>query len=180
MTRTTYYVASTLDGFIADEHDSLDWLFRQQIDDDGPMGYPAFISGIGALLMGSTTYEWVRTHDDGAGGWPYEQPCWVFTHRDLPRIEGADVSFASGDVTEVWPEVLAAAGGNGVWVVGGGALASQVAAAGLLDEVIVSIAPVALGAGRPLLTEALDLRLVDLARNGDFACARYDVVCPPG
>ena len=113
MTRTTYYVASTLDGFIADEHDALDWLFRQQIDDDGPMGYPAFISGIGALLMGSTTYEWVRTHDDVAGGWPYEQPCWVFTHRDLPRIEGADLRFASGDVAEVWPEVLAAAGGSG-------------------------------------------------------------------
>ena len=177
MTRTTYYVASTLDGFIADEHDSLDWLFRQQIDDEGPMGYPAFISGVGALLMGATTYEWVRTHEPGR--WPYEQPCWVFTHRDLPVVEGADVRLVSGSVTEVWPEVLAAAGGSGVWVVGGGGLASQVAAAGLLDELVVAIAPVALGAGRPLLTEALDLRLVDLARNGDFACARYDVVRAP-
>ncbi len=176
MTRTTYYVASTLDGFIADEHDALDWLFRQHIDDDGPMGYPAFISGIGALLMGATTYEWVRTHDEA--GWSYEQPCWVFTHRDLPRIEGADVRFVSGDVAEVWPEVLAAVGGAGVWVVGGGGLASQVADAGLLDEVIVAVAPVVLGAGRPLLTGPLDLRLVDLARNGDFACARYDVVRP--
>lgn len=179
MTRTTYYVASTLDGFIADEHDSLDWLLRQQIDDDGPMGYPGFISGIGALLMGSTTYEWIRTHDEAGSGWPYEQPCWVFTHRDLPRIEGADVRFVSGEVAEVWPEVLAAAGARGVWVVGGGALASQLAAEGLLDEVVVAVAPVVLGAGRPLLTEALDLRLVDLARNGDFACARYDVVRPP-
>ncbi len=177
MTRTTYYVASTLDGFIADEHDSLDWLFRQQIDDEGPMGYPAFISGVGALLMGATTYEWVRTHEPGR--WPYEQPCWVFTHRDLPVVEGADVRLVSGSVTEVWPEVLAAAGGSGVWVVGGGGLASQVASAGLLDELVVAIAPVALGAGRPLLTEALDLRLVDLARNGDFACARYDVVRAP-
>lgn len=175
MTRTTYYAASTLDGFIADEHDSLDWLFRLDIDADGPMGYAAFIAGTGAMLMGSTTYEWIRAHESEVG-WPYEQPCWVFTHRDLPTIEGADVRFVRGDVAQAWPEVLVAAGERGVWVVGGGDLASQVAAAGLLDEVVVSVAPVVLGAGRPLFTRQLDLRLVELARNGDCACVRYEVV----
>ncbi|ANH38326.1 hypothetical protein I601_1896 [Nocardioides dokdonensis FR1436] len=175
MSRTTYYTATTLDGFIADPHDSLDWLFTLDIDADGPMGYPAFIAGIGAVLMGSTTYEWIRTHE-ATSPWPYEQPCWVFTHRDLPVVEGADVRFVRGDVAEAWPEVLVAAGAKGVWVVGGGDLASQVATAGLLDEVVVAVAPVVLGAGRPLFTRPVDLRLVELARNGDFACARYEVV----
>jgi dihydrofolate reductase len=48
-----------------------------------------------------------------------------------------------------------------------------------LDEVIVSIAPVTLGAGAPLLPRRTELQLEDVARNGDFACARYSVVRPP-
>ena len=60
VTRTVYYTATTLDGYIADEHDSLEWLFTQDIDQEGPGGYEPFIAGIGAMAMGATTYEWVR------------------------------------------------------------------------------------------------------------------------
>ena len=179
MTRTTYYTASTLDGFIADEHDSLDWLFVQHIDEDGPMNYGAFIGTIGALAMGATTYEWVREHLARTGeGWSYEQPTWVFTHRELPPIEGADVRFTAGDVRPVHAQMTAAANGRDLWVVGGGDLAGQFAEAGLLDEVCVQLAPVTLGTGRPVFPRRFDLKLTELARNGDFACARYDVVGP--
>ncbi len=181
MTRTTYYTASTLDGFIADEHDSLDWLFVQHIDEDGPMNYGAFIETIGALAMGATTYEWVREHLARTGeGWSYEQPTWVFTHRELPPIEGADVRFTAGDVRPVHAQMAAAANGRDLWVVGGGDLAGQFAEAGLLDEVCVQLAPVTLGTGRPVFPRRFDLKLTELARNGDFACARYDVVGPRG
>ena len=173
MTRTTYYTASTLDGFIADEHDSLDWLFVQHIDEDGPMNYGAFIETIGALAMGATTYEWVREHLARTGeGWSYEQPTWVFTHRELPPIEGA--------VRPIHAQMAAAANGRDLWVVGGGDLAGQFAEAGLLDEVCVQLAPVTLGTGRPVFPRRFDLKLTELARNGDFACARYDVVGPRG
>ncbi|MFC4782917.1 dihydrofolate reductase family protein [Nocardioides sp. MAHUQ-72] len=179
MTRTTYYTATTLDGFIADEHDSLDWLFVQHIDEDGPMSYGAFIAGIGALAMGATTYEWIRAHHlDKGEPWAYEQPTWVFTHRDLPPIEGADVRFVADDVRPVHAAMAEAAGGRDLWVVGGGDLACQFAEAGLLDEVCAQVAPVTLGKGRPLFPRPFDLRLTELARNGDFACARYDVVGP--
>jgi dihydrofolate reductase len=179
VTRTTYYTASALDGFIADEHDSLDWLFVQHIDEDGPMNYGAFIETIGALAMGATTYEWVREHLARTGeGWSYEQPTWVFTHRELPPIEGADVRFTAGDVRPVHAQMTAAANGRDLWVVGGGDLAGQFAEAGLLDEVCVQLAPVTLGTGRPVFPRRFDLKLTELARNGDFACARYDVVGP--
>ena len=69
-----------------------------------------------------------------------------------------------------------AAAGRNVWVVGGGDLAGQLADAGLLDEVWVQYAPVALGSGAPLLPRRLELELADVARNRDFACARYHVV----
>lgn len=176
MTRTIFYTATTLDGFLADEHDSLDWLLSQPIDEDGPFSYGAFIPTIGAIAMGATTYEWVLDHNARTGdAWAYEQPTWVFTHRDLPRA-GDSVRLTSAPVTEVHAEMTAAAGGKDVWMVGGGDLAAQFAEAGLLDEVIVSIAPVLLGAGRPLFTRPFDLELVELDRNRAFLCARYRVV----
>lgn len=173
---TTYYVASSLDGFIADEHDGLEWLLGQDVDEHGPSGYAAFIEGIGALVMGSTTYEWILRHEAQAGGtWPYSVPSWVMTTRDLPVMAHADVRFARGDVAGVHGAMTEAAGGRDLWVVGGGALASAFAAAGLLDEVVVSVAPVTLGAGRPLLPGRHDLELLEVARNRAFACSRYAV-----
>jgi dihydrofolate reductase len=179
MTRTTYYTATTLDGFLADEHDALDWLFVQDVDEAGPMNYGAFIEGVGALCMGRTTYEWVRAHLAESGeAWPYAMPAWVFTHGVLEPIEGADVRFVADDVVGVHAAMATAAGELGVWVVGGGDLAAQFALAGLLDEVVVSIAPVCLGRGRPLFPRPFDLKLLELERNRDFACARFEVVGP--
>ena len=62
MSLTQYYTATTLDGFIADENDSLEWLFTRDQDHDGPLNYAAFIAQVGALAMGRTTYEWVVEH----------------------------------------------------------------------------------------------------------------------
>lgn len=172
---TVYYTATTLDGYLADEEDSLHWLFKQEQDPDGAFSYPEFIAGIGAVCMGSTTYAWILDHTGGQ--WEYTQPTWVFTHRDLPAPEG-DVRFVQGDVQPVHAAMVEAAGSKDVWVVGGGDLAAQFATAGLLDRMLLSIAPVTLGAGRPLLPRPFDLRLVSLERNGAFACATYDVVGP--
>jgi dihydrofolate reductase len=69
-----------------------------------------------------------------------------------------------------------AAGGRNLWIVGGGDLVGQFADAGLLDEVIVYVAPVTLGSGKPLLPRRIELRLEAAGRNGDFVCARYAVV----
>jgi dihydrofolate reductase len=174
MSTTTYYTASSLDGFIADEQHSLEWLFRQDQDEGGPLNYHEFFARIGAMVMGSTTYEWVLDHEKGK--WPYELPTWVMTTQDLPKV--GDVRFARGDVRSAHSEMTAAAGGKDLWVVGGGDLAGQFAEAGLLDEIIVYLASVTLGGGAPLLPRKLDLRLEELARNGDFACARYSVIGP--
>jgi dihydrofolate reductase len=178
---TQYYTATTLDGFIADPENSLDWLVTRKRDPDGPLNYGDFISRVGALAMGSTTYEWILEHefadqDPAEWTWPYDVPSWVFTHRQLPVVPGSGVEFTSGDVAPVHAELSAAAGDRNVWIVGGGDLVGQFADAGLLDEVIVSIAPVTLGAGAPLLPRRIELRLEQLGRNGDLACARYTVV----
>jgi dihydrofolate reductase len=179
MAKTVYYTATTLDGYIADPEDSLDWLFVQDFDPNGPMNYETFIARVGAIVMGATTYEWIRARiAAGTEKWAYAVPTVVFTHRDLPAIEGADLRFVSGDVAGVHAQLVEAAAGGDVWVVGGGDLAGQFADAGLLDEIVVSIAPVTLGAGRPLFPRRYALRLDELVRNGAFACARYAVLGP--
>jgi dihydrofolate reductase len=176
MSRTVYYTSSTLDGYLADENDALDWLFVQDIDQQGPMNYDEFIAGIGSIVMGRTTYQWILDHNARTGEqWAYEMPSWVMTHRELPTPDGAQITFAHGDVAPVHAELVTAAAGKDVWVVGGGDLAAQFAEAGLLDEVIVTFAPVTLGAGRPLFPRPFDFELVEFDRNRAFLCARYAV-----
>ena len=172
MGRTQYYTATTLDGYIADERNSLEWLFTRAREPGGPLDYARFIAVVGAVAMGRTTYEWILDHSD----WPYEQPSWVFSHHELQVVPEADVRFVEGDVAAVHPAMVEAAAGKNVWVVGGGDLAAQFAEAGLLDDVLVTSAPVTLGAGAPLLPRRIELRLEELGRNGDFAAATYSVV----
>jgi dihydrofolate reductase len=180
VTRLTYYTATTLDGYIADPDDSLDWLFRQDQDEKGPLSYEDFIEEIGAIVMGATTYEWILAKQPDQ--WAYSMPAWVMTHRDLkaPVVEGADpdVRFAAGSVREVYDAMVAAAGGKDLWVVGGGDLVGQFADEGLLDEVIAYIAPVTLGAGRPILPRRYDLELLEATQNKAFIAARYRFVGP--
>ena len=173
---TRYFTASSVDGFIADPDHSLAWLLSREVDADGPMSHRAFMQSVGAIAMGATTYRWILDHeaDDAGLHWPYTVPSWVFSHHELPGAPG-DIRFVRGPVSSVHAEMAAAAAGRDVWVVGGGDLAGQFADAGLLDEVWVQYAPVTLGSGAPLLPRALELRLEEVARNGDFACARYSV-----
>jgi dihydrofolate reductase len=177
---TQYYTATTLDGFIADPDHSLDWLFTRDQDGEGLLNYGEFIAGVGALAMGSSTYEWIIDHefagkDPAEWKWPYDIPCWVFTSRQLQVVPGAQIEFVRGDVAPVHAEMAAAAGDRNLWIVGGGDLVGQFADAGLLDEVIVYIAPVTLGAGAPLLARRVELRLEETGRNGDFVASRYSV-----
>ena len=173
---TSYYTASSIDGFVADPEHSLSWLLTRDVDVHGPMGYEGFLERVGALVMGSSTYRWLLGHLGETGeAWPYALPCWVLTTRQLPAAADS-VRFARGDVAELHPHLVAAAGDEDVWVVGGGDLAGQFADAGLLDDVWVQYAPVALGAGAPLLPRRLELRLEEVVRNREFACARWSVV----
>jgi dihydrofolate reductase len=154
MTRTQYYVASSLDGFIADAEGRLEWLTPTFDRAEGVAAhYEKFIGHVGALAMGARTYEFVLGQGDA---WPYAGlPTWVFTHRSLPTIDGADVRFTRDDVSAVHADMVQAAAGKNVWMVGGGHLAAQFAERGLLDELWLTVIPVTLGGGAPLLPASL-------------------------
>ncbi len=181
--KTQYYTATSLDGFIADAENSLDWLFQFGEPENG--SYSNFIREVSAIAMGATTYEWILNHpsDDNSNPvWTYEQPAWVFTSRSLPTIPGADIKFVKGDVRPVHQEMSAAAGDKNIWLVGGGDLVGQFYDHGLLDEIIVQITSVTLGSGAPLLPRRIvtpPLKLLSATVYGHaFAELRYQVFPP--
>jgi len=180
--KTQYYTAASLDGFIADPDNSLDWLFEVDEGTDNPFG--AFFSNVGAFAMGATTYEWVLKNDnllEEPANWHDmygDVPCWVFTHRELALVPDANIFMVSGDVRRVHEAMLVAAQGKNVWLVGGGDLVGEFADQGLLDEIILGLAPVTLGAGAPLLPRRLPARqlaLTGVNQVGQFAYLTYAV-----
>ena len=174
MTRTVYYTATSLDGFIATPEHSLDWLLSRDIDAHGPMGYDGFIAGVGALAMGATTYLWVRDHDPG---WMPERPgLGLHAPRAASRWRGRTCSSplrTRRGCTPPWWRPRGS-GTSGSWAAATWPGSSP--SRGLLDEVVVNVAPVTLGGGAPLLPRRLELAVAEVARNGEFVCVRYTVV----
>ena len=119
MTRFVYTTATTLDGYLADDQHSLDWLFA--VPSEGAMqGFTRFLRTIGAQVMGSSTYEWVceneklREHPERWRDAYGDRATWVFTARDRVGVDGADLHFVGGSVADHVPAIRASAdGGDG-------------------------------------------------------------------
>jgi dihydrofolate reductase len=180
-----YRTATSLNGFISDSENSLGWLFA--VDQEGGPEHAVFLAEVGVLVSGSTTYEWVLEHTDvlaRPAQWQEfygQRPMFVFTSRKLPCPAGADVRFVSGVVQDWLPAIVEAAGERDVWLVGGGELVGQFADIGVLDRIELTIAPVALAAGAPLLPRHLAsdrVRLVSAEQRGQFAEVAFEVTRP--
>lgn len=183
---TIYCTATSLDGFIADDSESLSWLFatpdhrgdpRGRYGDGDTLQFDSFVQQVGAVVLGANSYEWIVREFAASGRpfeWPYRQPSWVVTHRDLHLP--ANVRPFSGSVADLHATLVAAAGDRDVWIVGGGDLAGQFADHGLLDKVWVHVCPVTIGAGRPLLPRRLRLHRERVERDGQFTAMLFSVV----
>lgn len=182
MTRFIYNTATSLNGFIADEDNSLEWLFAVEAPD--PATQEQFMARVGVLIEGSTTYEWVLReenlleHPEKWAEFYGSRPTFVFTSRQLAVPEGADVRFINGPVSGALPSIIETAGGLDAWIVGGGELAGQFFDADSLDEIQLSVSPVALSGGASLLPRRIGserLRLDGVTKVGQFAQLNYTV-----
>jgi len=169
--KTVYYTATSLDGFLATLDDSV--AFLDDVPQPSEDTYTPFIANVGAIAMGRATYEFLLRHMEGDGKWPYpDHPVWVFTHHDFPERDG--VTFTSDPILNVHEGMVKAAGGKDVWICGGGDLAGQFLDAGLLDELVITVASRTLRDGKPLLPRDAKLTLTSARRLGDgFAELRY-------
>ena len=183
-----YYCAASLDGYIAEVDDTIDWLTGYEAvppgGDVSPVegGYGDFYAKVGALVSGSVTYEFILGQLERGSEWPYAgKPCWILSSRNLrvPDGDGVDVRIRNAPVSELSDDMLRSAGEHNLWVVGGGNVASQFADEGLLDEVLVTVVPVVLGDGKPLFDRRLPggpMRLVGvLPRPSGMVELRYEV-----
>lgn len=183
MGQIVYETATSFDGYIADEQNSLAWLFAVPGGDDPALAPPE----AAVQVMGSTTYEWVLAELDAL-----QQPeAWaaafgarhvvVLTSKTRPIPEGADVRLYSGAIADVLPALRRVAGTGDIWVVGGGRVAVQFLEAEALDQLVFTIAPVALGHGAPLLPMRIEsdrLTLVAAQQVGQFARLAYEISYP--
>ncbi len=166
------FVAASLDGYIATADHNLDWLFA--VEGEGDNGYSEFYDTVDTVLMGRITYDWIVEHQDGDFLYRGKE-CYVFTRS--PRPAGKDAVFISGDIVSFTRELKNKGGGN-IWLVGGGELLDAFLKEKLVDEFIVTVAPVLLGDGIPLFRPNIvqtALMLKSMTRFNQFATLHYTV-----
>lgn len=180
--RVTIHMVASLDGFIARKDGGVDWLETSDTFAGGETLDPGFVAEflktIDCYVMGSRTYETALGFEAKGFGWSYgDEPTFVLTHRDLPRIRET-VQFHSGDLAGFVNERLRPAY-RSIWFVGGGVVAGECLRLGLADEVRYSIVPILIGEGIPFFGKldrdiALHLAEVKAWANG-MVELRYDV-----
>jgi len=139
------YLAVSIDGFIAEADGTVHFLDEFGSEE---FGYDDFIDGIGAAVMGSTTYEQVVGF-----GWPYgDLPTLVLTSRQFDVPQGANVTFSSKRTGDAM-SIFCATATKRVWVIGGGKVVTAALQAGAVDTLELYVMPVVLGRGVPLFTE---------------------------
>lgn len=171
--KVVLYIAASLDGYIAREDESLDWLFS--CDGEGDNGYGHFYEQVTTILMGKKTYDWIVRHE--GGNFPYQgKECYVFSRTTSGRTDY--VRFVNSDIAEFVRERKSANGNAVIWVVGGGEVLVALLREQLIDELFIQVAPKLLGRGVPLFREGdyeLNLQLAHVNQFNQFVGLHYIV-----
>lgn len=166
------YIATSLDGYIATEDDSLEWLFK--VEGEGDNGYSDFYNTVDTILMGKRTYEWII--EEEKGNFPYKnKECYVFSNSQSGKND--NVKFVNRDVVDFVNEIKNQEGQN-IWLVGGGNLLHSFIKDRLVDELIITLAPTLLGHGIPLFKKndfEQELRLKGMRTFNQFVELHYEV-----
>jgi dihydrofolate reductase len=150
MRRLRYEVATSLDGFIAGPNGEYDWIVQ-----DPAIDFAAMWAQFDTVLMGRKTYEVAKSLRSGFSG---SVNRWIVVSNTLKAEENQDIEILHGDLTDA-VSALKAETGKDIWLFGGGVLFRTLLDAGLVDTVELSVMPVLLGSGIPLLTEGGRRRL---------------------
>ncbi|WP_159609185.1 dihydrofolate reductase family protein [Glutamicibacter sp. JC586] len=182
MSEIIFDAAVTLNGYLADENHSLQWLFdvpgAQEPDPD------LLPQNVRVHIEGANTYLWMLENEqllENPHKWQEYYPgitTYVFTSRDLPIPDGADVRLVQGSVAELLPEIRGLAGEQNIWVLGGGELLGQFFDIDAIDILALTVAPAAVSAGATLLPRNIGsdrLALTEARVAGPFARLTYRV-----
>lgn len=175
--RVRVYIATSLDGYIAGPDDALDWLPAPSADTalpDGVLGFEAFLAQVGAIVMGRRTYDVVT----GLDGWFYgDLPILVPTHRPLPPARPS-VRAVHGPIDAILDDAIALAAGKDVYVDGGATIRAALDA-GRVDELVITVVPVVLGAGIPLFAGVTRRHALEIVSHRDHPPGMVQIVARP-
>ena len=147
MNKIILYIATSLDGFIADINGGVDWLPHPKDDAEiEAVGYKDLMERIDTILMGSRSYKQILSFGDW--GWP-DKHTYVFTSQQL-ETDKPYISITHDSPLEFMASLKERKSDKDIWLLGGAELAQSFAQEGLIDEIILTIVPQALGTGIPL------------------------------
>lgn len=158
------FIATSLDGNIADKNGDIDWLHSIPNPDKNDMGYRAFFSTIDALVMGRTTFETVCAFDMD---WPYKKPVFVLSNslKNVPKEYEGKAEIVNGRLNEIL-EKIHSKGYHSLYIDGGKTIQSFLKE-DLIDEMTITTIPYLLGGGIPLFSE--------LPKRLDFECISSNI-----
>ncbi len=170
MAKVILYVAISMDGYVATEDDGLAWL--NEIRGEGDNGFSQMYSRITTVVMGRRTFDILNQLVDV---YPHnDRMNYIFTNQ--PNFPQSDmIRVAQGDVQQ-WLTDYRRTNTGDVWLVGGGQLVSQFLVADLIDELILTVAPLHIGKGIPLWQPTPFVRywhLNQLIQSGQFVQMYY-------
>ncbi len=166
------FIAMSLDGYIATEDESLEWLF--QVEGEGDNGYSGFYETVDTVLMGRKTYDWLVREEPGDFSIK-DSICYVFTRSE--RLDRENIRFVNPDIPQFVQQLKRQEGKN-IWMIGGGELLYFFLKEPFIDEMIVTVAPVLLGKGIPLFNPGdymLNLFLKSVRQFNQFVELHYEV-----
>ncbi len=168
--KVVLFIATSLDGYIAAEEDSLEWLF--QVEGEGDNGYSEFYETIDTIILGRRTYDWII--DKEGDNFPYKDAkCYVYSNTYKGKNEF--VEFVNEEPVSFVRRIKEGEGKN-IWIVGGGNLLQDFIKQDLVDEFIITVAPVLVGSGIPLFHKIdmqKELHLLSIKRYNQFAELHY-------
>ncbi|MCH9648802.1 MAG: dihydrofolate reductase family protein [Deltaproteobacteria bacterium] len=163
MTTLTYYIAASLDGFIAHDDGSFggfSW------DDEVVSDFLADLGSFGTVLMGRKTYE-VGLREGKTS--PYPAMRQVVFSRTMQKSPDEAVEIVGGEIVE-FVQLLKAKVDKPIWLCGGAEVASALMGAGLVDSVVVKLNPVLFGSGIPLFHDVVDQTALELKATKVYDC----------
>ncbi|WP_249777633.1 dihydrofolate reductase family protein [Paenalkalicoccus suaedae] len=170
------FIATSLDGYIATEEETLEWLF--EVEGEGDNGYSDFYTTVDTVLMGNNTYKWLMDSEE-VEEYPYkDKESYVFTSAEIASDE--NVEFVNDPAALI--TTLKQEDGERIWLVGGGSLFSSFLEKGLVDEIIMTVAPKVIGEGIPLFQPRkyrANLELVGVQTFNQFVELHYKVIHAP-
>ncbi|MBP0903256.1 dihydrofolate reductase family protein [Mariniflexile gromovii] len=148
--KNSVFIATSIDGYIADKNGGIDWLHSIPNPNNDDMGYVEFTNRIDALVMGRTTFETVLGFDID---WPYSIPVFVLSNqlKEIPETHKGKAFLVKGTMTEIL-EQIHKKGFEKLYIDGGTTIMSFLKE-DLIDEMILTTIPVLLGGGSSLFTE---------------------------